>query len=142
MINSLSVQILGQVLDALPVRIFWKDTDSRFLGCNQLFAQDAGIADPADLVGHSDYFFFPPEQANAFRDDDADVMFSGKPKLSIIERLTKANGRVVWLETHKMPLRDESGAITGVIGMYYDVTARVEAEAARCKACVLAPAAA
>ncbi len=138
MINSLPTAVLVQVLDALPVRIFWKDAESRFLGCNQRFADDAGIADPAELVGRSDYFFFPPEQATAFRNDDADVMFSGRAKLGIVERLTKANGQVVWLETNKLPLLDEGGAVIGVIGMYQDVTHRMEAEEERCRACITA----
>lgn len=138
MINSLPPAVLVQVLDALPVRIFWKDSESRYLGCNQRFADDAGIADPAELVGRSDYFFFPPEQATAFRNDDADVMFSGRAKLGIIERLTKANGQVIWLETNKLPLLNEDGAVVGIIGMYQDVTYRIEAEEERCRACFTA----
>jgi hypothetical protein len=74
MINALPPEVLVQVLDTLPVRIFWKDRDLRFLGCNQRFADDASIADPQEFVGRSDYFFYPTEQASAFRDDAADVM--------------------------------------------------------------------
>lgn len=122
MINALPPEVLVQLLDALPIRIFWKDRESRFLGCNQLFADDAGIADPAEFIGKSDFSFFEPQQANAFRDDDADVMFSGKPKLHIIERLTHVNCSLRWLETSKFPLRDADGNVWGVIGMYQDIT--------------------
>jgi PAS domain-containing protein len=81
------------------VRIFWNDCESHFLGRNQRFCDDAGVADPQEFVGKPDYFFYHPEQARAFRDDDAEVMFSGAAKLGIEEKLTRADGTVVWLET-------------------------------------------
>jgi PAS domain S-box-containing protein len=131
MINALPPEVLVQILDALPIRIFWKDRESRFLGCNQLFADDAGIADPAEFIGKSDYYFFEPQQAAAFRDDDADVIFTGQPKLRIIERLTHVNSAVRWLETNKFPLRDAEGHIWGLIGMYQDITEQKRAEEMR-----------
>lgn len=123
MINTLSPDVLVQILDTLPVRVFWKDRDSRFIGCNQLFADDAGIADPQEFVGKSDYYFYPTDQAKAFRDDDADVMYSGKPRLGIVEKLTHADGRIIWLETNKLPLRDAEGKVIGIVGTYKDITA-------------------
>lgn len=131
MINTLSPDLLVQVLDALPVRIFWKDRNSLFMGCNQRFAEDAGISDPREFIGKSDFYFYHPDQAAAFRDDDAQVMFNGVPRVGIVEKLTHADGRVIWLETNKFPLRDESGAIIGVLGMYQEVTARETAEPRR-----------
>ncbi len=142
MINALPPEVLVQILDALPIRIFWKDRESRFLGCNQLFAADAGVPDPAEFIGKSDYFFFEPQQAAMFRDDDADVMFSGQPKVGIEEKLTHANGEVRWLETSKFPLRDNEGHIWGVIGMYQDVTERKLMEELRCRTCGASSAAA
>lgn len=124
------------MLDTLPVRIFWKDRDSRYVGCNQQFADDAGVSSPQDLIGRSDYFFFPPEQASAFRDDDADVMFHGLPKMGIIEKLMLASGDIIWLETNKWPMRDPKGEIVGIIGMYQDITARKQDEDERCRTCL------
>jgi PAS domain S-box-containing protein len=141
MINALPPEVLVQVLDTLPVRIFWKDRDSRYLGCNRRFADDAGVADPQDLIGRSDYFFFPPEQAAAFRDDDADVMFHETPKMGIIEKLTRPGGNVIWLETNKWPLRGPLGEVIGTVGMYCDITERKQEEDERCRACLSALAA-
>lgn len=135
MINSLPPEVLVQVLDTLPVRIFWKDRDSRFLGCNRLFAQDAGVFEPHDIVGRSDYYFYPPEQAAAFRDDDADVMFKGEAKLGIIEKLSRPSG-AIWLETNKWPMRSANGEIIGVIGMYRDITELKAEEDERCRTCM------
>lgn len=136
MISSLSLEALTQILDVIPVRVFWKDRDSRFLGCNRLFAEDAGITDPQEFVGKSDFYFYHPEQAHAFRLDDAEVMFSGNPKLGIIEKIVRDDGSVVWLETNKLPMRDGTGAVIGVIGMYFDISERKAAEDERCRACL------
>ncbi|WP_395645672.1 PAS domain-containing protein [Terricaulis sp.] len=136
MINSLSADVLAQVLDGLPVRIFWKDRESRYLGCNKQFAVDAGVDDPVELIGKSDYYFYPPEQAKAFRDDDADVMWKGEPKVGIVEELTLTDGKTIVLETNKYPLRDQTGKVIGIIGTYQDITARQEQNAERCRACL------
>ncbi len=134
--NSLPPEVLAQALDALSVRLFWKDRDSRFIGCNKRFAEDAGVDDPQEFVGRSDYYFYHPEHAAAFRADDAEVMYTQQPKLGIIEKIVKDDGQVLWLETSKWPLRNAEGEITGVVGMYLDVTQRVAAEAERCGQCV------
>lgn len=125
--KALSEETFAQIVDALPVRIFWKDRESRFLGCNKLFAADAGVSDPDAFVGKTDFFFFEADQARAFRMDDAQVMASGQAKLAILERLTLTNGDVRWLETSKVPLRNEAGQIIGVLGAYQDVTERIRA---------------
>lgn len=135
-INALSADMLVRVLDTLPVRIFWKDRDSRFLGCNRLFALDAGVSDPSEFVGRSDFYFYHPYQAALFRDNDADVMHSRTPKLGILEKLTNANGRVVWLETNKWPLFDDMGEVVGILGMYQDITEAKQAEDERCRSCL------
>lgn len=136
MFNALSPEVLVQVLDTLSVRLFWKDRDSRFIGCNRLFAEDAGVADPSQFVGRSDYFFYHPEQAAAFRADDAEIMFTGVAKVGLLEKITKDSGEIIWLETSKWPLRNGDGEIIGVIGMYQDITERVDADSERCRACV------
>lgn len=132
MFTSLSPEALMQTLAALPVRVFWKDRDSRFLGCNQLFADDAGIADPSTFVGKSDYYFFNTDQAAAFRADDLAVMEIGRAKLGIEERLTLTTGEVRWLETNKLPIRNEAGEIVGVLGVYHDITDRKRAQLGDC----------
>lgn len=138
MINALPPDILAQVLDTLPVRIFWKDRQSLYLGCNKRFLEDAGVEDPNDLIGKSDYFFFDPDMARAFRDDDAEVMFLGRPKLNIMEKFTRSDGSLRWLETNKWPLRDASGVLVGVLGMYLDITEQKFADDEKCRACLSA----
>lgn len=121
MISSLPFEALQQMLEALPIRIFWKDLESRYLGCNQLFADDAGIPDPQHFLGKTDFYLFPFHQAEAYRYNDSEVMVSGQPML-IEEQLTMPDGQVRWVQTHKMPLRDGEGRVVGILGMYQHIT--------------------
>lgn len=129
-LHTLSVETLALIAEAMPARVFWKDRESRFLGCNKVFAQDAGVTDLESFIGKTDYYFYHADQARAFRADDAEVMATGQAKLAIIEELTLEGGETRWMETNKVPLRDGSGQIVGILGTYQDVTERVLAQRA------------
>ncbi len=120
--------MLQLVLDTIPVRVFWKDRDSVFRGCNRVFAMDAGFSSPDELVGKTDYDVPWRDQAELYRADDRKVMESGKPKLHYEEPQTTPDGRLLWLRTSKIPLRDSQGHVIGVMGVYEDVTERKNAE--------------
>lgn len=119
-----SRRILGNIINNIPARVFWKDTESRYLGCNQLFAEEAGRPDPASLIGDNDFNLAWHEQAEAYRADDRQVMSSGEPKLNYEEVLPIADGQRLWVCTSKVPLRDKNGKIHGVLGCLTDITAR------------------
>lgn len=120
--------MLQLVLDTIPVRVFWKDRNSVFLGCNRMFAADAGYSNPDDLIGKTDYDVPWREQADLYVADDRAVMESGIPKLHYEEPQTTPDGRHIWLRTSKIPLRDEAGNVIGVMGAYEDITERKQAE--------------
>jgi PAS domain S-box-containing protein len=130
LLHTLSAETLALIVDSIPIRIFWKDRDLRFLGCNKLFAQDAGVTDIASLIGKTDYYFYHADQARAFRKDDAQVIATGEPKIGIVEELTLETGETRWMETNKVPLRNQAGQIVGVLGTYQDITERVRAHRA------------
>ncbi|MCG6535876.1 MAG: PAS domain-containing protein, partial [Syntrophales bacterium LBB04] len=111
-------QMLQLVIDTIPVRIFWKDVNLTYRGCNQLFAQDAGRQLPADLIGKSDYDMGWKEQADLYRQDDQAVIASGMPKINYEEPQTSPEGDHVWLRTSKVPLCDVDGSIIGILGTY------------------------
>lgn len=126
--NHLSNETLSLIIDAIPVRIFWKDRESRFLGCNKLFAADTGVTDLDAFIGKTDFYFFHPDQARAFRIADAQVMASGEPQIGVIEEMTLPSGETRFVETNKVPLRNDAGEIFGVLGTYQDVTERIRAQ--------------
>jgi len=117
-----SRQMLQCVLDTIPQRVFWKDRNLVFLGCNKPLARDIGYADPAEVVGKTDYDHSSAAIAEHFRDDDRAVMESGQPKINFEEPQIRPDGSVSWLRTSKVPLRNQAGEIIGVLGTYEDIT--------------------
>ncbi len=115
--------LLTNVLEHIPHFVFWKDRDSRYLGCNHNFARVAGMGRPADLIGKTDYELpWKPEEADFFVSCDRRVMESGQPLLNIEEPLRRADGEARVLLTSKVPLRDAQGQIPGVLGIFNDIT--------------------
>jgi diguanylate cyclase (GGDEF)-like protein/PAS domain S-box-containing protein len=119
-----SRNLLSTIIDSVPVRIFWKDRDLRFIGCNTLFALDAGMMSPEDVVGKDDFQMGWAAQAELYRADDRAVMESGVAKLFYEEPQTTPDGRSIWLSTSKIPLVDQNNETIGVLGIYEDITER------------------
>jgi PAS domain S-box-containing protein len=120
--------IVEGIINAIPVRVFWKDRNLVYLGCNAIFARDAGFADPKDIVGKDDYQMGWRDQAELYRSDDLAVIESGRSKLLIEEPQTTPDGNAIVLLTSKIPLRSSNGEIVGVLGTYMDITERKRAE--------------
>jgi PAS domain S-box-containing protein len=116
-----SQQMLQSVLDTIPARVFWKDLDLNYLGCNRPFARDAGLESPKEIIGRNDFDMGWAEQAELYRSDDRLVMETGSPKLGYEEPATVA-GDTAWMRTNKVPLLDAEGKIRGVLGTYEDIT--------------------
>lgn len=122
-----------KIIATVPVRVFWKDRDLVYLGCNAMFAQDAGYADPKDIVGKDDFGLAWRSEAESYRADDRAVIEGGLPKLLFEETQTTPNGGKIVLLTSKTPLRDSKGEVIGVLGSYVDVTELKRAEENRAK---------
>lgn len=124
-----SRRLLRNVLDTIPARVWWKDLNSKFLGCNLHFSHDAGLDHPRQLIGKTDYDMCWKEQADHFVSDDREMIESGKPMLGIEEFQTQADGKIHRIETNKIPLRNNEGEIIGTVGSYSDITERKKLEA-------------
>ncbi len=125
---SLSNRLLHSIINTAPIRVFWKDTNLVYMGCNHAFARDAGADSPNDVVGRDDYQLGWKEQAELYRADDRRTIESGIPKLSYEEPQTTPDGSRIWLRTSKVPLRNEAQEIIGVLGIYEDITTRKDIE--------------
>jgi diguanylate cyclase (GGDEF)-like protein/PAS domain S-box-containing protein len=121
-------QMLHTILDTIPQRVFWKDQNCNYLGCNRALAADAGLCDPAEIIGKSDFDLLWSENAELYRADDKLVMAQGSAKLGFEEIQDRPDGTRAWLRTSKLPLWDQEGKVIGVIGTYEDVTAHKVAE--------------
>ena len=123
-----SQQITQDIINAIPARVFWKGKDLTYLGCNKIFAADAGFSRPMDLIGKDDFAMGWREQAELYRADDRQVMESGLPKLLIEEPQTTPDGKEITILTSKIPLKGSGGDVIGILGIYLDITARKKAE--------------
>jgi PAS domain S-box-containing protein len=123
-----SQQLIEGIINAIPVRVFWKDTNLVYLGCNAVFARDAGFADPKEIVGKDDYQMGWRDQAELYRASDRQVIQSGCPKLLMEEPQTAPDGRILTVLANKIPLRGSDGKIGGILGTYMDITERKRAE--------------
>ena len=120
--------LLQTVIDALPIRVFWKDTDSHYLGCNTAFAKDAGAASVQDIIGKVDSQLAWRDQAEPYRTDDRQVMETDLAKLACEEPQLSPEGESIWLRTSKVPLRNADNKTIGVVGIYEDITKRKQIE--------------
>jgi len=123
-----SRNVLQSVMDTLPIRVFWRDRKSRYLGCNMAFAIDAGETSLLGVIGKTDAQLAWGAQTELYRTDYQQVMDSGIPKLAYEEPRTTPDGKTIWLSISKMPLRNEAHETIGVLGVYEDITARRLAE--------------
>jgi PAS domain S-box-containing protein len=118
-----SQKFLRSVIDAIPVRIFWKDCDSVYLGCNKVFAVDAGLVATNDIIGCMDSELpWSGELAKTFRKEDHDVLLSRHPKLNFEKSIYTINGNMITARASKLPLFDVDDKLIGVLGMYEDVS--------------------
>jgi len=114
---------LHGIIDNLPHFIFWKDTESRFLGCNKLFTEATNLSSPNDIVGKTDYDMpWSREQAEKFRKDDEDIIKTKQAKLSYEEEQKQKDGSVKTMLVNKTPLYDDHGNVLGVLCIYLDIT--------------------
>jgi PAS domain S-box-containing protein len=123
-----SRQMLQLILDHIPQRIFWKDRAGRYLGCNRVFAHDAGLDDPAAIVGLTDRDLLWRDQAEAFQTGDRTVMETGAPLLAQEEEIPGPDGQRRWVRTNRIALRDSEGLVIGVLGSHDDITTQKRAE--------------
>ncbi|MBE9181974.1 PAS domain S-box protein [Oculatella sp. LEGE 06141] len=123
-----SYQLLQRVISSIPEAIFWKDCHSSYLGCNHQFAKAAGLDSPEAIVGkHDNDLAWKPEEADVHQQCDRRVMESDQPEVTIQPQL-QADGKSVWLETHRIPLHDVAGNVIGILGTVKDITVLKQAE--------------
>lgn len=117
-----SRQLLHSIIDNIPIRIFWKDLDGRYLGYNKAFAQDINDNEDYTFIGKTDYDMPWKDEAQLYINDDKEVISTATAKIDIQEPQTKPDGQKVWLSTSKVPLLKDNNEVFGVLGVYYDIT--------------------
>lgn len=119
---------LAALMDNIPDNIYFKDEESRFLRINRAMTRYLGLGSPDDAVGKTDFDYFGKAHAEDARQDELEVMRTGRPLVGKDEKENFAGGGVKWVSTTKLPLRNAEGHIVGTFGISRDITARKQAE--------------
>lgn len=114
------------IFDSVPAMIWYKDRHNIILRANKHAAESMGFT-VDEIVGKSTYELYP-DDAEKYYQDDLSVINSGEPKLGFIDRYVTSAGNILFLQTDKIPLRDQDGKIHGVMVFSQDITDRKIAE--------------
>lgn len=117
-----SREMLKLVIDSLPQSIFWKDVRLNYLGCNMNFAREAGCGSAGEVIGKNDQVLSWQEgEAASFRTWDLKVIEANAPHCQTLDRPGE-NGQPTIFEIRRIPMRDRSGNIVGILGCHEDIT--------------------
>ncbi len=121
--------LLRTLIDNLPDCIYAKDAEGRKILANPADLKNLRCKTEAEAVGKTDFDLFPREIAEKFWADDLKVI-QGQPVINREEYFVNDEGEKRWLLTSKLPLRDQNGQVTGLVGIGSDITERKLAEEA------------
>lgn len=121
-----SEALYHSLVENLPQNILRKDLSERFTFANQLFCQTLGRP-LEEIIGKTDYHFFPADLAAKYQLDDQQVMATGK-MFETVEEHQPPGGEKLYVQVVKTPLYDAQGKIIGLQGIFWDITARRQAE--------------
>jgi PAS domain S-box-containing protein/putative nucleotidyltransferase with HDIG domain len=120
--------LLRTLIDNLPDYIYVKDTEGRFLLNNTAHVRSLGAASQEEVLGKTDFDFFPHELAARAHADEQSIIESGQPLVNRERSRTDAQGNITWIATTKVPWRDSRGRVVGIVGLSRDITERKRAE--------------
>ncbi|MDR3573474.1 MAG: PAS domain S-box protein [Anaerolineaceae bacterium] len=113
------------LVENIPQRIFTKDKNLVYISCNENFARDLDIR-PEECAGRTDFDFFSKELAEKYRAGDRRVLQSGQTE--VIEERYFRQDQDAWVQTVKTPLLEKDGTVSGILGIFWDITERKRAE--------------
>lgn len=122
--------LLRTMIDSIPSHIFYLDTNCRYILNNIADVRFNGAASVEAMAGKTVYDFFPEGLADEFHADNLRVLESGQPILDNEKLIRASGGGQRWLATSKLPLRDASGKVIGLVGISHDITERKRMELA------------
>jgi PAS domain S-box-containing protein len=116
------------LLDSMPDSVYVKDRDARLLRVSQSMVRNLGLADRAELVGKSDIDLFGADFGHRTYIEDLRVMETDEPIAGLIESRQLDDGGLNWTLTTKLPIRDETGQVIGLIGITREINELKQAE--------------
>jgi len=121
-----SEAIYHSLVESMPVSLFRKNLDGEFTYANKPFCQELGVP-VADIIGKTDFNFFPRDLAEKYRSNDAEVIKSGRV-FEDVEGHTTPDGKQMFVHVLKVPVINGDGEAIGVQAVFWDVTDRKRTE--------------
>jgi len=120
--------MLHALMENVPDWIFFKDAESRIVRGNRAHAQLLGFDDPQEIVGKTDFDLFPSKDAQRFYDEEQKMLQSDQPVVARLGQTPSRDGEVLWVSETKIPLKDATGRVIGLVGISRNVTEIKQAE--------------
>ncbi|QDU25769.1 Signal transduction histidine-protein kinase BarA [Anatilimnocola aggregata] len=121
-----TIALYQSLNESLPLNVIRKDIEGAFIDCNQRFCDTLQMT-REQILHKTDFDFYPESQAQKYRHDDVQVISTGQP-LELVEEYVGPTGERLYMQVLKAPVRDSTGRIVGIQGMFWDVTQRMRAE--------------
>ncbi len=115
-------KMLELVLDSIPSRVYWKDKEGRYLGCNRIFALDAGLESPQAIVGKTDAELRLDLEQLPHQGSDRSILDDGWPLIGFEEILRPVAQSPRIVRTSKIPLFDSNNEALGLLCVYDDIS--------------------
>lgn len=129
---QIKTELIQNLLDEIPDAIYFKDDKGRLIMVNKAHAAGLGLK-PEDVIGKTDFDFFSGKEAKNMTEDDMMVMRTGESIIDKAERTTRPDGSHHYVSTTKLPRKDQSGNIIGIMGITRDITQRSQIEEEKLK---------
>ena len=127
-VDNFSYLMLKFILENMPYKVYWKDKDLIYLGCNRSYAQFVGLDSASDIIGKKDAnLFYKQERMKNLEEKEKKVIKSKTPQYNVIERWEK-NNRNLFLEVNRIPLLNSNNEGVGILVIYNDITSFKESE--------------
>ena len=123
-------ELFQNLLDNLPDAVYFKDDKNRMVRVNKFYAKGFKMK-PEDIIGKTDFHFFPEDQAQKMFDDDTHILKTGNPIIGKIERTLLPNKTYNCVTTTKIPVRNKNGNVIGTMGITRDITVYDQMERSR-----------
>lgn len=123
-------ELMQLLMDNIPDNVYIKDRESRFTHVNRAIVQFCGCASPAEVIGKWDGDFYARDLVERFRADEQHLFETGEPIIDKVELATLDLSTPRWFSSTKVPVRDASGRVVGLVGISREITAQRQAEEA------------
>ncbi|TAN36135.1 MAG: PAS domain S-box protein [Verrucomicrobia bacterium] len=118
--------LLYALMDNIPDKVYFKDSELRFTKISRAHATYLKLTHPRAVIGRTDFEFQAPQRAQEIFADEKHILQTGQPLIAKVEQVVQPDGQVHWSSITKVPIKDQAGQISGLVGISRDITHEME----------------